>query len=208
MRGLYMTGGKYGERIWWGMPINKGMVLEFDTSTPGSRTVKLEFAGRTFEYPITVTEKTLITSEGVTVSDNGQLLNLSGNSGRYLLPENTYAVPNDFSAGLSSAVRNNVREIVCPSSVTRIGDNAFGGMSRLNSVTIGEGTLYIGDNAFGGCTNLKTLYVYAKEPPYIMNSHFLFDAGSNVKIYVPLELLDAYVTSPHWCNYSKQIYSI
>ncbi len=207
-RGLYMTGGKYGERVRWGMPVNKGMVVEFDTSTPGSRTVKLEFAGRTFEYPITVTAKTLITSEGATVSDNGQLLNLSGNSGRYLLPENTYSVPDDFSARLSSAVRNNVREIVCPISVTRIGDKAFSGLSRLESVTIGESTLYIGDNAFYGCTNLKSLYVYAKEPPYIMNSHFLFDLGVKVKIYVPHELLDVYVTSPHWCNYAKYMYAI
>ena len=101
-----------------------------------------------------------------------------------------------------------MREIVCSNSITRIGDNAFSGMSRLESVTVGEGTLYIGDNAFSGCNNLKSLYVNAKEPPYIMNSHFLFDVDVDVKIYVPIENLDAYVTNSHWCNYSKQIYSI
>ncbi|MCM1368159.1 MAG: leucine-rich repeat domain-containing protein [Roseburia sp.] len=207
-RGLFMTGVASDGSILWGMPINKGMAVEFDTGTPGNRTVKIEFAGREFIYPITVTEKSLITSEGVTVSDNGRLLNLSGSSGRYALPENTYNIPNGFASELSATVRNNVREIVCPSSVTRIGDGAFRGMSRLESVTVGEGCLYIGDNAFGGCTNLKELYIYAKEPPYIMNSHFLFDVGSDVKIYVPSELLDAYVTSPYWCNYGKCIYSI
>ena len=47
---------------------------------------------------------------------------------------------------------------VIPSTVTRIGNNAFSGCSSLISVTIGNGVTRIGNNAFEYCSSLNTVY--------------------------------------------------
>ena len=43
------------------------------------------------------------------------------------------------------------------SSVTTIGDSAFGGFRLLTSVTIPEGVTSIGDNAFRACASLTSV---------------------------------------------------
>ena len=50
-----------------------------------------------------------------------------------------------------------VRDLIIPYSVTRIGEEAFAGCSRLSSVTIPDSVRHIGKDAFFLCTNLPPL---------------------------------------------------
>ena len=49
------------------------------------------------------------------------------------------------------------RKITIPSSVIRIGDNAFKGLSELTGIILPETVQSIGNNAFQGCESLKTV---------------------------------------------------
>ena len=50
-------------------------------------------------------------------------------------------------------------EIILPSSVTSIGDVAFGGCTGLTSITIPDSVTSIGEEAFGGCTGLTSITI-------------------------------------------------
>ena len=53
----------------------------------------------------------------------------------------------------------NVKEVVIPSCVTTIGDEAFKRCYDLRSVTIPDSVTTIGDFAFYGCTNLQSMTI-------------------------------------------------
>ena len=54
---------------------------------------------------------------------------------------------------------NDVKEVVIPSCVTTIGDEAFRGCENLQSVTIPDSVTYIGNLAFLWCTNLQSVTI-------------------------------------------------
>ena len=54
------------------------------------------------------------------------------------------------------------KNTIIPSSITKIGDNAFLGQSDLASITIHEGITTIGKDAFAGCTSLKDVTLNSK----------------------------------------------
>ena len=61
--------------------------------------------------------------------------------------------------GNPSGMQNRLTEVIMPSTLTRIGDNAFFGCISLSSVTIGDGVTSIGDGAFYGCLNLNGIEI-------------------------------------------------
>ena len=74
-----------------------------------------------------------------------------------------------------------LREVIIPSSITVIAQNAFRNCTSLMSVTIGEGVREIGDDAFGGCYNLIE----------VINRSFLnVEKGSEEKGSVGLHALE------------------
>lgn len=58
--------------------------------------------------------------------------------------------------------KNNLTEVIMPSTITKIGDNAFSGATALENINIPESVTYIGNSAFNGCKNLKTIMIPEK----------------------------------------------
>ena len=90
-----------------------------------------------------------------------------------------------------------------PSSVTRIGSEAFWGCG-LTSVSIPESVTSIGTYAFY-CTSLKSMYCYGKTAPKTEGEIF-FDVNLNrVTLFVPEESIDAYKAKEPWKSFGNII---
>ena len=90
-----------------------------------------------------------------------------------------------------------VAELVIPSSVTAIGQNAFYGASALTSVNIPASVQSVGKNAFSGCTSLTKAQfasvsslcniTFSNEyaNPLYLARHLYFDGGEVTNITIP-----------------------
>ena len=109
--------------------------------------------------------------------------------------------------------------VTIPTSVKRIGDTAFGNCIGLASVTIPDGVTSIGQcafqttslasvtipasvtsigkNAFMDCQNLQSVTVYTASVP-TSDGQIFTKRYSNVKVYVPSELVEAYKNDVNW----------
>ena len=118
----------------------------------------------------------------------------ASDNGRCLIVDGTL---NSFApAGLS--------EYTIPDSVTTIGNQAFKYCSSLTSVTSGDSVTTIGDWAFYDCDSLTSVYCKATTPP--AGGCGLFDSNaSGLKIYVPMESVEAYKSADGWSEYASSI---
>lgn len=64
-----------------------------------------------------------------------------------------------FFSGNLSLNGELIKDLVIPTSVTKIGKNAFVGMTSLSSVSISPSVKEVGYNAFFDCPSLKTIYI-------------------------------------------------
>ena len=94
--------------------------------------------------------------------------------------------------------------VTIPDSVTTIGGGAFEGCDSLKSVTIGDSVTTIGEKAFYTWYRLKSVYCKAITPPALGST--VFYIGSNLKIYVPTESVEAYKSAENWSGYKSYIY--
>lgn len=97
--------------------------------------------------------------------------------------------------------------ITIPDSVTKIGEYAFYRCPSLTSVTIGDSVTSIENYAFSWCSNLKEVYCKPTTPPTI-NHNIFYESNSIRKIYVPLNSVEAYKTSPYWSEHADQIVGV
>ena len=74
-----------------------------------------------------------------------------------------------------------IKDLVIPEGVTRIGNYAFSRCSGLTSVTIPNSVTSIGDNAFSGCTGLTSIIVASDNPVYDSrdNCNAIIEKASN-----------------------------
>lgn len=96
------------------------------------------------------------TSEGFEYTTNQSVVSITGYTGDdkvVFIPEK---INNNPVEAINDRVFENkgIEEVIIPSSVKSIGDNAFLSCTSLKYVTIG-GTVDIGKSAFVGCTSLK-----------------------------------------------------
>lgn len=116
--------------------------------------------GESVTYQITGTEE-----EGYTLSINGsgEMQNYSGTSS----PWYSY----------------NIKSVIINSGVTRIGDNAFLGCSKLTSVSLPDSVTSIGNYAFKYCSNLTSINFHEKLTS--IGIHAFFDCSSLTSISLP-----------------------
>lgn len=90
--------------------------------------------------------------------------------------------------------------------VTSIGDYAFEGSHSLTEITIPEGVTSIGYNAFNYCLKLTSVYCKPTTPP-AGNPYMFSNTASRLKIYVPMNSVDAYKAAQYWGDYADAIQS-
>ena len=85
-----------------------------------------------------------------------------------------------------------IESIIIPPSVTHIGNRVFD-YSELKSVTIPASVTSIDGGAFNKCSYLKSVTIYAKNPPTLGEGEGAFDiTKSDLKFYVLNDCIDAY----------------
>ena len=96
-----------------------------------------------------------------------------------------------------------VKDLVIPNSVTRIGSWAFEGCSGLTSVTIGSGVTSIGMYAFRNCSELLDVYCYAEKVPSTVSDAFSGSYPENATLHVPATSVDSYKAKTPWSSFGK-----
>jgi hypothetical protein len=89
-------------------------------------------------------------------------------------------------------------------AVTGIAENAFGGCSNLQTLTIQKNIRTIADHAFSGCTALECIVVESLSPSDCTVGRGLLD-GTDASVYVPSDALSSYRTDYFWSVHGKRI---
>ena len=149
-----------------------------------------------------------------TSSDNNIVIPFTTNAFDVLVTSNTYndgmgiftfVVPVTTIRDDAFNSRESLRSVTIPDSVTEIEEYAFYSCDSLTSVTIGDSVTTIGDYAFWLCTSLTSVYCKATTPPELRNSYVFDYNGSDRKIYVPTESVEAYKSATRWSEYADAI---
>lgn len=82
--------------------------------------------------------------------------------------------------------------------MTSIGDGAFSNCTRLTSVTIGSSVTEIGDHAFGSDGRLRTVYCHAEEVPFLIGDVFDHINLGRATLYVPANSVSEYADTYTW----------
>lgn len=115
----------------------------FNTTSIGTKTLKITYEGKTTTYSISVIEQTSGQTGKCTWELKGTELTISG----------TGAMAN-YNFGDTLPWGKDITKVIIEYGVTRIGNHAFDSCKSLASISIPESVTYIGDYAFLYCTNL------------------------------------------------------
>ena len=91
-----------------------------------------------------------------------------------------------------------------PSSVSSIGEKAFGLCSNLTSVTIPNSVTKIGSSAFSGCTGLTSI-ISEIENPFVISSTVFSGIPSYAQLIVPKGTKAAYQATEGWNQFTNII---
>ena len=70
------------------------------------------------------------------------------------------AIPDYDSVGpWFSEYKDDIKKVTIGDGITKVGKNAFAGLTNLTNVTLGKDVKTIGDSAFFGCTSLKNIVI-------------------------------------------------
>ena len=95
-----------------------------------------------------------------------------------------------------------IKDVVIPSTITKINDGALSGASSLTSVTIPNSVTSIGGLAFAGCSSLSSVVSEIENPFAIDNS--VFDGiPSDAKLIVPKGTKAAYQATEGWNQFAN-----
>ena len=124
----------------------------------------------------------------------GGALYLNGKEVKDLvIPDDVTKIGKRAFSGCSS-----LSSVTIPNSVTSIGNSAFDGCSSLTSVTIGNSVTSIGNSAFWNCNSLKKITVNATTPPDCCDYIFEGVDYSSCVLVVPDESISAYKNKSPW----------
>ncbi len=104
---------------------------------------------------------------------------------------------------------DSLTSVTIPDSVTTVGWRAFSSCLSLKSVTIPDSVTTIGDYAFNECSSLTSVYCKATTPPVALINvgswYAFYNNASDLKIYVPMESVEAYKSKYGWSDYADYI---
>lgn len=95
-----------------------------------------------------------------------------------------------------------IKDVVIPSTITKINDGALSGASSLTSVTIPNSVTSIGGLAFAGCSSLSSV-VSEIENPYVISNTVFDGIPSDAKLIVPKGTKAAYQATEGWNQFTN-----
>ena len=120
---------------------------------------------------------------------------------------------------------SSLQSVYLPEGVTKIKEDAFGHCPQLSSINFPESLIFIGkdafdtdwftsisiptsvtdiaDNAFGYCNNISLVYFNSNSAPSLGDN--AFPQKDNLKIYVPCDAIDAYMSNEDWLPYKSNL---
>ena len=114
-------------------------------------------------------------------------------------------LPNNLTKiGNYAFADNQLTSVTIPNRVTSIGQSAFSS-NKLTSVTIPNSVTSIGEYAFAN-NNFTSVTIHAVNPPTADRG--IFGYNSSLKIYVPVQSVNAYKTAEGWSEYADKIFPI
>ena len=112
-------------------------------------------------------------------------------------------VPNNVTKVGASTFKNcaGLTSVIIPDNVTIIYGSAFEGCTNLASVSIPEGISSIGAKAFAGCTNLKDVFCRAANVPMTGGNAFQDTNVASATLHVPDASTNSYHETAPWSEF-------
>lgn len=92
---------------------------------------------------------------------------------------------------------SNLEEVMLPSGISGIGDNAFSSVSKIKEIMIPKDVSYIGAGAFASCTSLVKMVVLNPVPAELYADPFPSEK-KKIELITPAGASDRYANAPIW----------
>ena len=109
--------------------------------------------------------------------ENGVLIEYKGKAKEVVIPSSVTSIGEEAFFGCSS-----LTSIAIPASVTSIGNSAFDGCSSLTSISIPVSVTSIGDSAFSGCSSLTSMTVDGNNKVYRSENNCIIERKTNTLV--------------------------
>ncbi|MBE7088003.1 MAG: alpha/beta fold hydrolase [Clostridiales bacterium] len=100
---------------------------------------------------------------------------------------------------------SSLQDIELSNSLTTIANQAFYGCTNLTEISLPASVTNIGAQAFSGCSSLEKVVMYNQTTVPTLGTNAFNSTASNLKIYVPYSLENAYKTATNWNSYASKI---
>lgn len=121
-------------------------------------------------------------------------------AGKDLGDDGVFEIPTEYGvreiAGKAFCGTTNVKKIILPETVAKIGEAAFGGCLNLQSIVTGTDKIEVGANAFVGCATIESYKNLPKDEKTVISGRVVFSSDESELIAYPTELDDAEYTVP------------
>lgn len=97
------------------------------------------------------------------------------------------------------------RNTIIPSTVTKIGEEAFYAQQGMRTITLPSSITYIGHQAFSECLSLKEVISNNPTPPTWQTTYLVFRGAAITSIRVPAGSVNDYKSAPGWSTYADKI---
>ena len=103
--------------------------------------------------------------------------------------------------------KTKISEVRIPASVEAVEERAFYGCKSLEVLNIPANVVFLGNNCFEGAESLREVYISGDRVLEIGHKAFS-EAKSELKIYVPADLVDDYKRNILWATYVNNLYAM
>ena len=103
---------------------------------------------------------------------------------------------------------SNLRDLAFSNVANVLGYEKYKNCTQLNSILVKSTVSVLAENAFNGCSNLKTVIMQSASVVPLNSTACFANTHSDIKFYVPENLVNSYKTAQNWSFYSDKIYPL